>query len=215
MKHTRVVSTKCTPGFACRAFSDTTLVCFIVSEHTTKCSRYRKSSKPRAGSSTMPILRFVKPIVNKSKAIKNETISGCKWLSGTVPQIYQLFKYRVHPRDSLRVYDGTKPGQCNVKPKWFGVYSCTWMCWWTHKTALWKRGWLNVRPLCVYYLSRQWCNPQLRSFWPDFQPCEAAGKEHSPSWNRRRQEQWYSHARHASHTARGLYHWQFAQGNPW
>ena len=38
MKHTRVVSTKCTPGFACRAFSDTTLVCFIVNEHTTKCS---------------------------------------------------------------------------------------------------------------------------------------------------------------------------------
>ena len=32
MKHTRVVSTKCTPGFACRAFSDTTLVCFIVNE---------------------------------------------------------------------------------------------------------------------------------------------------------------------------------------
>ena len=41
MKHTRVVSTKCTPGFACRAFSDTTLVCFIVNEHTTKCSRYK------------------------------------------------------------------------------------------------------------------------------------------------------------------------------
>ena len=40
MKHTQVVSTKCTPGFACRAFSDTTLVCFIVNEHTTKCSRY-------------------------------------------------------------------------------------------------------------------------------------------------------------------------------
>ena len=40
MKHTRVVSTKCTPGFACRAFSDTTLVCFIVNEHTTKCSHY-------------------------------------------------------------------------------------------------------------------------------------------------------------------------------
>ena len=40
MKHTRVVSTKCTPGFACRAFSDTTLVCFIVNEHTTKCSRF-------------------------------------------------------------------------------------------------------------------------------------------------------------------------------
>ena len=38
MKHTRVVSTKCTPGFACRAFSDTTLVCFIVNEHTTMCS---------------------------------------------------------------------------------------------------------------------------------------------------------------------------------
>ena len=43
MKHTRVVSTKCTPGFACRAFSDTTLVCFIVNEHTTKCSRYRNA----------------------------------------------------------------------------------------------------------------------------------------------------------------------------
>ena len=40
MKHTRVVSTKCTPGFVCRAFSDTTRVCFIVNEHTTKCSRY-------------------------------------------------------------------------------------------------------------------------------------------------------------------------------
>ena len=40
MKHTRVVSTKCNPGFACRAFSDTTLVCFIVNEHTTKCSHY-------------------------------------------------------------------------------------------------------------------------------------------------------------------------------
>ena len=26
-------------GFACRAFSDTTRVCFIVNEHTTKCSR--------------------------------------------------------------------------------------------------------------------------------------------------------------------------------
>ena len=38
--HTRVVSTKCTPGFTCRAFSDTTLVCFIVNEHTTKCSHY-------------------------------------------------------------------------------------------------------------------------------------------------------------------------------
>ena len=36
----KVVSTKCTPGFTCRAFSDTTLVCFIVNEHTTKCSRY-------------------------------------------------------------------------------------------------------------------------------------------------------------------------------
>ena len=37
---TRVVSTKCTPGFACRAFSDTTPVCFIVNEHTTKCSYF-------------------------------------------------------------------------------------------------------------------------------------------------------------------------------
>ena len=45
MKHTRVVSTKCTPGFACRAFSDTTLVCFIVNEHTTKCSRYIITSR--------------------------------------------------------------------------------------------------------------------------------------------------------------------------
>ena len=44
MKHTRVVSTKCTPGFACRAFSDTTLVCFIVNEHTTKCSHYKLCS---------------------------------------------------------------------------------------------------------------------------------------------------------------------------
>ena len=44
MKHTRVVSTKCTPGFACRAFSDTTLVCFIVNEHTTKCSHYNIKS---------------------------------------------------------------------------------------------------------------------------------------------------------------------------
>ena len=42
--NTRVVSTKCTPGFACRAFSDTTLVCFIVNEHTTKCSRYSSRS---------------------------------------------------------------------------------------------------------------------------------------------------------------------------
>ena len=38
--HTRVVSIKCTPGFACRAFSATTRVCFIVNEHTTKCSHY-------------------------------------------------------------------------------------------------------------------------------------------------------------------------------
>ena len=30
---TRVVSTKCTPGFACRAFSDTTLICFIFIEY--------------------------------------------------------------------------------------------------------------------------------------------------------------------------------------
>ena len=45
MKHTRVVSTKCTPGFACRAFSDTTLVCFIVNEHTTKCSHYRHKQR--------------------------------------------------------------------------------------------------------------------------------------------------------------------------
>ena len=35
------MSIKCTPGFACCAFSDTTLVCFIVNEHTTKCSHYR------------------------------------------------------------------------------------------------------------------------------------------------------------------------------
>ena len=45
MKHTRVVSTECTPGFACRAFSDTTLVCFIVNEHTTKCSRYNHNKQ--------------------------------------------------------------------------------------------------------------------------------------------------------------------------
>ena len=38
---TRVVSNKCTPGFAYRAFSDTTLLCFIVNEHTTKCSHYK------------------------------------------------------------------------------------------------------------------------------------------------------------------------------
>ena len=44
MKHTRVVSTKCTPGFACRAFSDTTLVCFIVNEHTTKFFHYIHAS---------------------------------------------------------------------------------------------------------------------------------------------------------------------------
>ena len=43
MKHTRVVSTKCTPGFACRAFSYTTLVCFIVNEHTTKGSHYNNT----------------------------------------------------------------------------------------------------------------------------------------------------------------------------
>ena len=41
VRDTRVVSTKCTPGFACCAFSDTTLVCFIVNEHTTKCSNYK------------------------------------------------------------------------------------------------------------------------------------------------------------------------------
>ena len=46
MKHTQVVSTKYTPGFACRAFSDTTLVCFIVNEHTTKCSRYINTHAP-------------------------------------------------------------------------------------------------------------------------------------------------------------------------
>ena len=45
MKHTRVVSTKCTLGFACRAFSDTNLVWFIVNEHTTKCSHYILKSK--------------------------------------------------------------------------------------------------------------------------------------------------------------------------
>ena len=33
----------CDKSFACRAFSDTTLVCFIVNEHTTKCSRYMKA----------------------------------------------------------------------------------------------------------------------------------------------------------------------------
>ena len=30
-----------TPDFTCRAFCDATLVCFIVSKHTAKCSRYR------------------------------------------------------------------------------------------------------------------------------------------------------------------------------
>ena len=34
-----MVSIKCTPGLACRAFNDTTLVCFIANEHTPKCSR--------------------------------------------------------------------------------------------------------------------------------------------------------------------------------
>ena len=38
MKHTRVVLTKCTPGFACRAFSDITLVCFIVNDYNMVCS---------------------------------------------------------------------------------------------------------------------------------------------------------------------------------
>ena len=33
MKHTRVVSTKCSIGLAYRAFSDTTLVYFIVNGH--------------------------------------------------------------------------------------------------------------------------------------------------------------------------------------
>ena len=47
LKHTRVVSTKCTPGFACRAYSDTTLVCFIVNEHTTKFSRYIDGILPK------------------------------------------------------------------------------------------------------------------------------------------------------------------------
>ena len=43
-KHTRVVSIKCTPGFACRAFSDTTLACFIVNVYTTKCSPYNNTA---------------------------------------------------------------------------------------------------------------------------------------------------------------------------
>ena len=41
MEHTRVVLLNARQAKkACRAFSDTTLVCFIVNEHTTKCSRY-------------------------------------------------------------------------------------------------------------------------------------------------------------------------------
>ena len=40
MKHTRAVSAECSSGFACHACSNITLVCFIVNEHTTKCSRY-------------------------------------------------------------------------------------------------------------------------------------------------------------------------------
>ena len=67
MKHTRVVSTKCTPGFACRAFSDTTLVCFIVNEHTTKCSRYRNFINP---------MRFIEIIYNIIKIFH----SGPYWL---------------------------------------------------------------------------------------------------------------------------------------
>ena len=43
MKHTRIVSTKCTPGFVCREFSYTTPVCFIVNEHTAKCFRYENT----------------------------------------------------------------------------------------------------------------------------------------------------------------------------
>ena len=53
MKHTRVVSTKCTPGFACRAFIDTTLVCFIVNEQTTKCSRYTDRRTDRRTENTI------------------------------------------------------------------------------------------------------------------------------------------------------------------
>ena len=56
MKHTQVVSTKCTPGFACRAFSDTTLVCFIVNEHTTKCSRYKHTCYEYNGESVVDYL---------------------------------------------------------------------------------------------------------------------------------------------------------------
>ena len=43
MKHTQVVSTKCTSGFTCRTFIDTTFVCSIVNEHTIKCSRYKNN----------------------------------------------------------------------------------------------------------------------------------------------------------------------------
>ena len=40
IKHTRLVFAERTPGFACRAFSDTSLLCFMVKEHTNKCSCY-------------------------------------------------------------------------------------------------------------------------------------------------------------------------------
>ena len=65
MKHTRVVSTKCTPGFACRAFSDTTLVCFIFNEHTTKCSRYINTHVHKITK----IANYKRTATNKSKPL--------------------------------------------------------------------------------------------------------------------------------------------------
>ena len=47
VKHTQVVSTKCTPGFGSHAYSETILLCFIVNEHTTKCSHYRNRQPQR------------------------------------------------------------------------------------------------------------------------------------------------------------------------
>ena len=70
MKHTRVVSTKCTPGFACRAFSDTTLVCFNVNEHTTKCSRYISKRFEWASSSMLHRGDDYCPFVSISRWVK-------------------------------------------------------------------------------------------------------------------------------------------------
>ena len=52
MEHTRVVTTKYTPSVAYRAFNDTTLVCFIVNEHTVKCFLYKNIFK---SSTVIPI----------------------------------------------------------------------------------------------------------------------------------------------------------------